>query len=81
MYVMGKSVMPLFVTGNFALSVGRRLNADGTVTNVGQVAGVYDYQKDPQRGLSLDNTIVTRWVPTADRWEVVAKPTGIPLQQ
>ncbi len=42
-YVMGKSVMPLFVTGNFALSVGRRLNADGTVTNVGQVAGVYDY--------------------------------------
>ncbi len=42
-YVMGKSVMPLFVTGNFALSVGRRLNGDGTVTNVGQVAGVYDY--------------------------------------
>ena len=38
-YVMGKSVMPLFVTGHFALYVGRRLNADGTVTNVGQVDG------------------------------------------
>ncbi len=42
-YVMGKSVMPLYVTGNFAVYVGRRLNADGFVTNVGQVDGVYDY--------------------------------------
>ncbi|HEX4415646.1 MAG TPA: putative Ig domain-containing protein, partial [Lacipirellulaceae bacterium] len=42
-YLMGKSVMPLFVTGNFTLNVGRRLTADGTVANVGQVDAVYDY--------------------------------------
>ncbi len=41
-YVMGKSVMPLTVIGNFALYVGRRLNSDGTVTNVGQVDAVFN---------------------------------------
>lgn len=43
------------------------------------VNGTYDFEKYPQRGLSIDNTIVTRWNATADRWDVVAKPMGIPL--
>ena len=41
-YVMAKTVMPLEVTGNFELYVGQRLNADGTVTAVGQVRDVFD---------------------------------------
>jgi branched-chain amino acid transport system substrate-binding protein len=45
------------------------------------VNGFYDFAKSPQRGLSLDNVIVTRWNPAAARWDVVAKPTGIPLEQ
>jgi branched-chain amino acid transport system substrate-binding protein len=77
--------------GSIVVDALRKLGTDATAAQLRDylghskgeagVAGVYDYQKDPQRGLSLDNTIVTRWVPTADRWEVVAKPTGIPLQQ
>ncbi len=43
-YVMAKTVMPLEVTGNFDLYVGQRLNADGSVTAVGQVSGVFDKQ-------------------------------------
>lgn len=45
------------------------------------VNGTYDFEKYPQRGLSIDNTIVTRWDAAADRWDVVAKPTGVPLAQ
>lgn len=41
--------------------------------------GIYDYEKSPQRGLSLENTIVTRWLPDEQRWQPVAKPTGIPI--
>jgi branched-chain amino acid transport system substrate-binding protein len=43
------------------------------------IDGVYDFEKSPQRGLSLDNVIVTRWEPKEQRWPVVAGPTGIPL--
>ena len=43
------------------------------------VNGIYDFVKSPQRGLALDNVIVTRWNAAAGRWDVVAKPTGIPL--
>jgi branched-chain amino acid transport system substrate-binding protein len=45
------------------------------------INGIYDFAKNPQRGLSIDNTIVTSWHPKAERWEVVAKPTGIPLDK
>ena len=45
------------------------------------VNGTYDFEKYPQRGLSIENTIVTRWDASADRWDVVAKPTGVPITQ
>ena len=41
-YVMAKTVMPLYVNGHFSVYAGRRLNADGTVTAVGQVANLYN---------------------------------------
>ncbi len=43
------------------------------------IDGIYDYEKTPQRGLSLDETLVTRWMPEAGLWDVVSQPTGIPL--
>ncbi len=49
------------------------------LTGAAGVNGIYDFEKYPQRGLSIDNTIVTRWNAPADRWDVVAKPTGTPL--
>ena len=41
-YVSRKSVMPLDVSGNFDLYVGRKLNADGSVS-VSQVLDVFEY--------------------------------------
>jgi branched-chain amino acid transport system substrate-binding protein len=43
------------------------------------INGVYDFVKIPQRGLDEKDAVVTRWNPTPKVWEVVSKPTGIPL--
>jgi len=39
-YVMGQGAAPLDVIGNCNLTIGDRLNADGTVQDVGQVDGL-----------------------------------------
>ncbi|HEX4111784.1 MAG TPA: ABC transporter substrate-binding protein [Stellaceae bacterium] len=49
------------------------------LTGAAGVNGIYDFVRTPQRGLSLDNVIVTRWNPAAMRWDVVAGPTGVPI--
>jgi hypothetical protein len=41
-YVMGKATAPLYVSGHFAVYVGRRLNADGSITNVGKADNVFN---------------------------------------
>jgi branched-chain amino acid transport system substrate-binding protein len=41
--------------------------------------GTYDFEKEPQRGLSVENAVVTRWNRTSKHWDVLSKPTGIPL--
>ena len=43
------------------------------------VNGVYDFEKEPQRGLDVNDAVVTLWSPQKQTWEVVSKPTGIPL--
>jgi branched-chain amino acid transport system substrate-binding protein len=50
------------------------------VTDQAGVSGIYNFVKSPQRGLSIDNVIVTRWDKAADRWILVSKRTGVPLQ-
>ncbi len=45
------------------------------------VSGVYDYVTTPQRGLSVDDVVVTRWDAAADKWDVVSQPSGIPLER
>jgi branched-chain amino acid transport system substrate-binding protein len=42
--------------------------------------GIYNYEASPQRGLSLDNVLVTRWDAAADQWHVVAQPGGAPVK-
>jgi branched-chain amino acid transport system substrate-binding protein len=44
-------------------------------------AGLYDYEKTPQRGLSLGEVIVTRWDPAAGRWDLVSRPGGEPVER
>jgi branched-chain amino acid transport system substrate-binding protein len=36
--------------------------------------GIYDYESSAQRGLSLDDVLVTRWNPAADKWDVMTQP-------
>jgi branched-chain amino acid transport system substrate-binding protein len=43
------------------------------------VNGVYDFVKTPQRGLSLDDVVITRWDAGAGRWIVMSEPAGVPL--
>jgi branched-chain amino acid transport system substrate-binding protein len=43
------------------------------------VNGIYDFTKSPQRGLDITDSVVTRWSPQLDTWEVVSKPAGVPL--
>lgn len=47
--------------------------------NFAGVNGVYDFEKTPQRGLSVENAVVTRWDGAAKNWQVVSKATGVPL--
>ena len=44
------------------------------------INGIYDFTKVPQRGLNVQDAIVTKWSPTAQTWQLVSKPTGIPLE-
>lgn len=44
------------------------------------VQGLYDFSKEPQRGLDLSDIIVTRWDSTTQRWSVVSRPGGLPLE-
>jgi branched-chain amino acid transport system substrate-binding protein len=45
------------------------------------INGIYDFSKVPQRGLNEQDAIVTLWSPTAQTWQPVSKPTGIPLDR
>ena len=57
--------MPLEVNGNFDLSVGRRLNLDGTVTIVGSILGVVDDSK----GYVYSGSLVQSQSIGTDVWE------------
>jgi branched-chain amino acid transport system substrate-binding protein len=44
------------------------------------VQGLYDFTKQPQRGIGLDSVLVTRWNAAAGKWDVVSRPGGQPLE-
>jgi branched-chain amino acid transport system substrate-binding protein len=45
------------------------------------VDGVYDFTRQPQRGLDVQNAVVTLWNPAKDTWEPMSEPAGAPLKQ
>jgi branched-chain amino acid transport system substrate-binding protein len=47
--------------------------------NYAGVDGLYDFERVPQRGLDVSDTIVTRWDGEAKGWRAMSKLTGIPL--
>jgi branched-chain amino acid transport system substrate-binding protein len=53
----------------------------GALKGYAGINGIYDFPKNPQRGLNVDGAVVTLWSPTKQTWELVSKPTGIPLDR
>jgi branched-chain amino acid transport system substrate-binding protein len=45
------------------------------------IDGIYDFTRETQRGLNLDNAVVTLWDPAKKNWIPVSGPTGVPLEQ
>jgi branched-chain amino acid transport system substrate-binding protein len=43
------------------------------------VHGLYDFDKEAQRGIGTEDVIVTRWSAADDRWLAVSQPGGAPL--
>jgi branched-chain amino acid transport system substrate-binding protein len=52
-----------------------------TLQNAAGVQGLYDFTRQPQRGLDLSDIVVTRWTGATGRWELVSKPGGMPLER
>jgi len=50
------------------------------VKGIAGVNGVYDFGGAPQRGLTLQNIVVSIWDAKADKWVVQSAPTGLPLK-
>jgi branched-chain amino acid transport system substrate-binding protein len=69
----------------------RKLGVDATAAQVRDyianlkgfagINGIYDFTKVPQRGLDAQGAIVTLWSPAHQTWELVSKPTGLPLNK
>jgi branched-chain amino acid transport system substrate-binding protein len=45
------------------------------------VDGIYDFERVPQRGLDVNDAVVTLWDPAKKNWQVVSEPAGAPLGQ
>jgi branched-chain amino acid transport system substrate-binding protein len=45
------------------------------------VDGIYDFERVPQRGLDVNDAVVTLWDPARKNWQVVSQPAGAPLGQ
>jgi branched-chain amino acid transport system substrate-binding protein len=43
------------------------------------IDGIYDFEKMPQRGLDVSDSVVTRWQADKKTWMIVSKPGGEPL--
>jgi branched-chain amino acid transport system substrate-binding protein len=51
----------------------------GGQTELAGVNGIYNFKAVPQRGLTAQNALVSRWDRGADTWIVVSEPSGTPL--
>jgi branched-chain amino acid transport system substrate-binding protein len=45
------------------------------------INGTYDYERVPQRGLDVEDAVVTLWDAASDNWVPVSEPAGAPLKQ
>jgi branched-chain amino acid transport system substrate-binding protein len=52
----------------------------GKLKDYAGIDGVYDFTKEPQRGLTVEDAVVTLWNPEAKTWEPKSQPAGAPLE-
>jgi branched-chain amino acid transport system substrate-binding protein len=43
------------------------------------INGLYDFRKDPQRGIDASQAVVARWDAPTKQWVPVSEPSGKPL--
>jgi branched-chain amino acid transport system substrate-binding protein len=53
----------------------------GALKGFAGINGIYDFPKIPQRGIDVQDAVITLWSPAAQTWQLVSKPTGIPLDR
>ena len=88
-----KPDLPASIAWNGALVVVealRKLGPDATAVKLrdyianmkgfAAVDGMMDFPASPQRGLDLNDVVVTRWDPAKNTWVAQSKPGGEPLQ-
>jgi len=51
----------------------------GKLSGYAGIDGVYDFTKEAQRGVTVDDAVVTLWNPDAKAWEPKSQPAGAPL--
>jgi branched-chain amino acid transport system substrate-binding protein len=51
----------------------------GKLSGYAGIDGVYDFTKEAQRGLTVDDAVVTLWDPAAKTWQPMSQPAGAPL--
>lgn len=44
------------------------------------INGIYDFDREPQRGLTVTDAIVTTWDPAKGTWIPVSEPAGAPMK-
>jgi len=49
------------------------------MTGFAGLNGVYDFRKNPQRGLDESDVVMARWDRGAHDWVVVSRPGGAPM--
>jgi branched-chain amino acid transport system substrate-binding protein len=52
----------------------------GSLSGYAGIDGIHDFVKSPQRGLDLNDALVTRWDPAKNNWMPLSKPGGAPIQ-
>ena len=51
----------------------------GKLTGYAGIDGVYDFTREAQRGLNVEDAVVTQWDPGAKTWQPRSEPAGAPL--
>ncbi len=76
---------PAMIVADALRTLGPKANAQQVhdflehLKGFASIDGICDFEKVPQRGLDVSNSVMTLWSKEAQTWTVVSKPGGTPL--